>query len=154
MKSKLLSLATAIWLFSSYSFSQDINFRSAREKNSDKLSLFSNVAEHTPADINLIKNLFGIKMGHAVIIKFSDDLQLNGQVIMVEQETTLQSITIRCTNFPNALLTISKVVKEDGTIQYTGAIINNRYKDIICLEKVGNENYVWTKKNLSDVIPD
>jgi hypothetical protein len=154
MKRKLLSAALATCLFTLHSFSQEISFRSAREKNNDKPSLFTNVAERTAADVNLMQNLFMYKTGQGVTVKFTDNLQLNGRVVMTEQETKLQSVTIRCTNFPNALLTLSKVTLEDGTVQYTGAILNNQHKDVISLEKESNGNYAWIKKSLSDLLPD
>ena len=154
MKLKLLAAATAICLLSLHSYSQEISFRSAKEKNTDKQSLFVNIAERTNADVSLMQSLFNMKTGQGTTIKLSDNFQLVGHVVMTEQQTNLQSITLRCTNFPNALFTLSKVTLEDGTVTYTGAILNHQNKDVIMLEKDEQGIYAWTKKNLSDLIQD
>lgn len=154
MKLKLLVAATAICLTSQQSFSQEISFRSAKEKNVDKQSLFVNIAERTTADFNLMQNLFNLKTGQGTTIKLSDNLQLMGHVVMTEQQSSMQSVTLRCTNFPNTLFTLSKVTLEDGSVTYTGAILNHQSKDVITLEKDDNGIYAWTKKNLSDLIQD
>lgn len=154
MKLKLLVAATAICLTSQQSFSQEISFRSAKEKNVDKQSLFVNIAERTTADFNLMQNLFNLKTGQGTTIKLSDNLQLMGHVVMTEQQSSMQSVTLRCTNFPNTLFTLSKVTLEDGSVTYTGAILNHQSKDVIALEKDDNGIYAWTKKNLSDLIQD
>lgn len=154
MKLKLLFAATAVCLFSLHSFSQEVSFRSAKEKNANKKSLFANVAERTSADFNLMQNLFDLKTGEGTTIKLSDNLQLVGHVVMKENEASLQTITMQCTNFPGAVFTLSKVTREDGTVSYTGAIMNHQNKDVIFLEKDGNGSYAWTKKNLSDLIQD
>lgn len=154
MKLKLLVAATAICLTSLHSFSQEISFRSAKEKNVDKHNLFVNVAERTTADFNLMQNLFNLKTGQGTTIKLSDNLQLMGHVVMTEQQSSMQSITLRCTNFPNALFTLSKVTSEDGTVTYAGAILNHQNKDVINLEKDDTGNYAWIKRNLSELIQD
>lgn len=154
MKRKLLSTALALSLFSLHSFSQEISFRSAREKNMGKSALFTYVAERVAADPAIMQNLFAAQMGESMTVKFSDNLQLNGRVMMTEQETNFQSITLRCTNFPGALFTLSKVTDADGSINYVGAIISNNHKDMISLEKDSNGNYAWVKKNLSEILPD
>ncbi|MGE5108683.1 MAG: hypothetical protein ACM3H8_14155 [Sphingobacteriales bacterium] len=154
MKLKLLVAATAICLTSQQSFSQEISFRSAKEKNVNKQSLFVNIAERTTADFNLMQNLFNLKTGQGTTIKLSDNLQLMGHVVMTEQQSSMQSVTLRCTNFPNTLFTLSKVTLEDGSVTYTGAILNHQSKDVITLEKDDNGIYAWTKKNLSDLIQD
>lgn len=154
MKRKLLSTALAVCLLSLHSFSQELNFRSAKEKNEGKQALFSNAAERVSTDVNLIQNLFNLKTGVGTTIKFASNLQLVGHIVSNEQENNLQSITMRCTNFPGALLTLSKVTLEDGTITYTGAILNHQSKDIIMLEKDDAGNYAWQKKNMSELIED
>ena len=154
MKRKLLSTALAVGLCTLQSFSQEINFRSAKEKNEGKQTMFTYIAERTTAEVNLMQNLFASKVGESISVKFTDKLQLNGQVTMAEQENNLQSITLRCTNFPGAIFTLSKVTEADGSVVYTGAILSNNHKDIISLEKNSNGNYAWVKKNLSELLPD
>jgi hypothetical protein len=154
MKRKLLSTALAICLMSLHAFSQEINFRSAKEKNESKQALFANAAERVSADVNLMQSLFTLQTGKGTTIKFANNLQLVGHIVSNETETNLQTITLRCTNFPGALLTISKVTVEDGTVTYTGAILSHQSKDVIMLEKDEAGNYAWQKKNLSDLIQD
>jgi hypothetical protein len=154
MKRKLLSTVLAMCLLSLNAFSQEFTFRSAKEKNADKQALFANAAERASADVNLMQNLFQLKTGEGTTIKFAKDLQLVGQIVSKEQESHLQTVTMRCTNYPGALLTISKVILEDGSVTYTGAILNHQSKDIIMLEKDATGNYAWQKKNLSDLIQD
>lgn len=154
MKLKLLIAATAICLTSLQSFSQEISFRSAKEKNADKKAVFMNVAERTSTDVNLMQSLFNLTTGQGTTIKLSDNLQLMGHVVSVEQQASTQSITLRSTNFPNTVFTLSKVTAADGSVSFTGAVINHQSKDIIMLEQEQDGKYAWTKKNLSDLIQD
>lgn len=154
MKRKLLSTALAVCLLSLHSFSQEINFRSAKEKEVNKTALFSNAAERVSISNNLIQNLFSLPAGKGTTIRFANNLQLVGHVVTNDQQPNLQTFTMKCTNYPGALLTISKVTLQDGSVIYTGAILNQESKDIIMLEKDDAGNYAWQKKNLSDLIED
>ncbi|RTL58445.1 MAG: hypothetical protein EKK37_08900 [Sphingobacteriales bacterium] len=154
MKRKLLSTALAVCLLSLHSFSQEINFRSAKEKEVNKKTLFSSAAERISITTNQIQNLFSLPTGKGTSIRFAGNLQLVGQVVTNEQQPNLQTFTMKCTNYPGALLTISKVTLQDGSVMYTGAILNHQSKDIIMLEKDDAGNYAWQKKNLSELIQD
>ncbi|MBI1780507.1 MAG: hypothetical protein HYR66_03970 [Sphingobacteriales bacterium] len=154
MKRKLLSTVLAICLLHMHSFSQEINFRSAKEKETNKKALFSNAAERVSIGTNFIQKVFELPKGKGATIKFADNLQLAGEVVTNDLQPNLQTITMKCTNYPGALLTISKVTLQDGSVMYSGAILNQQSKDIIMLEKDAAGNYAWQKKNLSDLIED
>jgi hypothetical protein len=154
MKRKLLSTVLATCLLSLHSFSQEINFRSAKEKETNKKALFSNAAERVSIGTNFIQKVFELPKGKGTTIKFADNLQLVGEVVTNDLQPNLQTITMKCTNYTGALLTISKVTLKDGSVMYTGAILNQQSKDIIMLEKDATGNYAWQKKNLSDLIED
>ncbi len=62
-----------------------------------------------------------------------------------------QKIVIRSTNYPGATFSMSKVVKSDGTIIYTGRLLSFKHGDAFVLQK-NNGQYELVKKNFYDLV--
>ena len=55
------------------------------------------------------------------------------------------SINIRCTNYQNALLNISRITESDGSFTYIGRIVSPRHGDVLLLWQE-NGQYAFIKK--------
>lgn len=55
------------------------------------------------------------------------------------------SINIRCTNYQDALLNISRITETDGSFTYIGRIVSPRHGDVLLLWQE-NGQYAFIKK--------
>ena len=89
-----------------------------------KPKLFQNLPEKISINPDNLNNLLNTPVGHTVSINLSDNsrFQFEGQVISVSnhEESNIQTVVIRSTNFGGARLTLSKISNPDGTISYSG----------------------------------
>ncbi|HEY8388143.1 MAG TPA: hypothetical protein VIK74_06040 [Parasegetibacter sp.] len=96
-------------------------------------------------DIN--KALTG-RVGEKSKLFISPEFTFEGDITAnVQKSTRLKTVLIKSTNFKGALLTLSQVIEDDGSITYTGRIIHPESEDAYVLV---NENgkYYFEKTNL------
>ncbi|MCC7379373.1 MAG: hypothetical protein IT255_08445, partial [Chitinophagaceae bacterium] len=65
----------------------------------------------------------------------------------------LQSVVIKSPDFSNTIFSVSKILNDDGTVSYTGRIINQNFFDGFELKKNLAGNYQLIKIETDKVIP-
>ena len=138
-------------------FVVSINLRAqnppVREPDMNRPSLFQNLPEKITCRVDDLSALLEAQVGTTVSFNFADNTNFHGVVSSVANkfENTLQSVVIRSTNFPGAALSVSKLIKEDGTVSYVGRIISFQHGDAyeITME---NGQYYFIKKGFYDLV--
>jgi hypothetical protein len=125
------------------------------EPDLNKPKLFSNLPDRIPISIEKINDLLNAPIGNSTSLKVDEtsSLQFNGEVISkaTKYDNRIQSVVIRSSNFNGARLTISKIIKEDGTITYTGRIISFQHGDLYEIQNQGGQ-FTLVKKNFYDLV--
>jgi hypothetical protein len=149
------ALCLCALLFTVCSFAQNENNNHINEPDNKKPKLFSNLPDKISVPIEKITALLSSSVGDAASLRMdaASTVAFDGQVISKasKYDSRIQSTVIRSSNFNGATLTISKVVKEDGTVNYTGRIISFLHGDLFVLEKQG-QAYFLVKKNFYDLV--
>ncbi len=122
----------------------------------NKPKLFNGLPVSVSVNTQTLDNLLQASRGASINVNLSADanaLPVNGQVISSSSENdgTLQTVTLRATNYNGAILFISKVKLPGGDWKYNGHIIDRRFGDAYILEQKDGLFY-FTKKNYYDVI--
>jgi hypothetical protein len=127
------------------------------EPDVNKPKLFTDLPEQIAIDITELKTILttNTETGKNVMVTFADKKLpgFSGKVIAATSKynNTLQTLSIRSSNFSGAMLTLSSFTEPDGTVSYTGRIISFSHGDAYQLEKK-NDQYVLVKKNFYDIV--
>jgi hypothetical protein len=116
--------------------------------------LFKNLQAKTNCPLSVIDKSFSYNKGRQIILNIDADLTIAGEVLEKSQpDPKVETINVKCTNYNNALLTISRIQQEDGSISYTGILQSRTSGDVLLLV---NENgrYFFKKQQRSLVIAD
>lgn len=98
-----------------------------------------------------INNRFSKELNNTLTL--NDQLQIEGVVLEKVAVTAQQlSINIRCSNFQNALLTISRITQPDGTFKYTGRMVSPNHGDILFLKEENGEYSFIKQKQLLTMV--
>ncbi|MBP6431920.1 MAG: hypothetical protein KA319_09145 [Ferruginibacter sp.] len=109
-----------------------------------KPKLFSNFPNRIECNEVELANAFSTNVGQTV--DFSLLSNLSGNVTAnILRYSNLQSVFIKSTQFDNAIFSLTKATNPDGTIEYSGRIINQNYFDGYELKKNENGTYSLIK---------
>lgn len=119
----------------------------------EKPLLFSQLPEKIACSSASLQNIFTAALNSPMSFALGNQLKIEGTVIAKTAVTPGQlSMNIRCSNFQNALLNISRITQTDGSYFYTGRIVNLQYGDILLLwEENGQYAFIRQKQLLSMV---
>ena len=120
----------------------------------NKPKLFSNLPDQIPVEPNDFTSLLSNKNGNAVEYKFNNTMRIEGEVISVSDaaEKQFSSVVVRSSNYPGAVMTITKVTDAaTGNISYTGRIISMKHGDLFELQQKDGK-YIFVKRNFYDLI--
>ena len=125
------------------------------QSGSPKPKQFSNF----PAAINCseaeLASVFNTTPGQTISLSFSDNFTFSGTVTSnVVKYANLQSAVIVSPDYYNTIFHVSKITNADGTISYTGTIINKNYFDGFELKKNVSGSYQLKKTETDRVIQD
>jgi hypothetical protein len=152
---KSLGLCLICTFLCAISFAQ--NKAPLNEPDLNKPKLFTDLPDQIAIDITELKTILttNTETGKNATVTFADKkLQaFSGKVIAAASKynNTLQTLSIRSSNFSGATLTLSSFTQPDGTVSYTGRIISFSHGDAYILEKKNNE-YVLIKKKFYDIV--
>ena len=65
----------------------------------------------------------------------------------------VRTVTIRSTNFNGAVLSLSSLTNDDGTVSFTGRIFSYQHGDAFELQEKDHQ-YYWIKKNLNELMTE
>lgn len=124
-----------------------------REPDYNKPSLFQQLPQRLNCRLPNLQSLLESQQGQQINITIADNLNFQGVVASVANKEggRIRSVVIRSTNFKGAALTFSKVIKEDGSIQYAGRIISFQHGDAYEIQFEKGQ-YVLIKKGFYDLV--
>lgn len=110
----------------------------------DKPLLFSSLPEKLECNLEEVDRLFMSDPSQKLQLSLNDRLQLDGVVIEKVQRTPeVLSVNFKLANFGGAMFSISRII-QNGTIRYSGRIINKENGDVLVMVKE-KEKYYFTK---------
>ncbi len=119
----------------------------------EKLPLFNQLPEKILCPVASLQNIFSAAVNANINVLLGPQLKIEGTVLAKVTVTPDQlSINVRCSNFQNALLNISRITKADGSFSYIGRIVSMRHGDILLLwEENGQYSFIRQKQLLAMV---
>jgi hypothetical protein len=125
------------------------------EPDYNKPLVFSHLPKVMDLNIADLEALFSIPVGGTVNRNISPLLPFKGTVVSKSDPASLlvQSVVVRSA-FPKSLVfTFSKVVGDDGSVNYLGRIMSLDNSDAYEIQ-FENRKYVFKKKHLYDIISE
>jgi hypothetical protein len=151
---RTIALCVSISLYSLCTSAQTGNVP-VNEPDYNKPELFRNLPSTIVLDMGNVTRLFTSIVGGPVSVAMSasSPFQFEGQVVssVSKYNNGIVSVVVRSTNYPGALLTLSKLTDAGGNISYTGRIVSRQHGDLFELKNVNNE-FVLVKKGFYDLV--
>lgn len=118
----------------------------------EKAQLFNLLPEKISCEASSLKNIFTAGLNNNINVSLGQ-LKIEGVVIAKCAVTPEQlSINIRCSNFQNAMLNISRLIQSDGSVKYAGRIVSLNHGDVLLLwEENGQYSFIRQKQLLAMV---
>jgi hypothetical protein len=111
---------------------------------SDKPLLFTSLPQKLECNLEEVDRLFMAEPSQKLQLQLNNQLQLDGIITeKVRRSPEVLSVNFKTSNFDGALFNISRII-QNGTIRYSGRIINKENGDVLTLVKE-NEKYYFTK---------
>jgi len=119
----------------------------------EKAALFALLPQKISIPASSLQNIFSATLSSNVSILLGTQLKIEGTVIAKCAVSPQQlSINIRCANFQNALLNISRITETNGTVSFIGRIVSLRHGDVLLLwEDNGQYSFIRQKQLLAMV---
>jgi len=119
----------------------------------EKPLLFAQLPEKIACSATTLENIFLASLNSNANFQIGTQLKIEGTVIAKLAVTPEQlSINIRCSNFQNALLNISRLTQPDGSFSYAGRIVSLKHGDVLLLwEDNGQYAFIRQKQLLAMV---
>lgn len=134
----------------------EIHFPSGRDKHDGKPQFFAHLSPKFSVKNGFVNDLLSAKLNDQLNITVTEGFVFNGKVTSKTNEGNgLETITIESQQKKGLLLSVSRYVKPDGSVEYMGVITSREISDIIMMEKDAiTGNYQWIKKSVSQMILD
>jgi hypothetical protein len=153
---KKLSIALLLCFVSYLSNSQDLHFRSGKEKNQDKPQLFSKEASRFSVRPEFINQMLSGRTQQQVTVQVSPKTTFNGKVTAITHDAPgLETIIMHSSEVPGLVLSISRLEIPGKGTTYSGVMISRDHRDLLMMEKDPvTGQYLWNKKEVSSMILD
>jgi hypothetical protein len=118
------------------------NASNAQTGQTTKPKLFGNYPQIIECNEAELAKMFITPTDHDLTVNFQSTFSFEGRVTNnIVRFSNLQSVFVKSTLLDNAIFSISKATNADGSIEYTGRIINDKYFDGYELKKNTNGTY-------------
>lgn len=119
----------------------------------EKAPLFSLLPEKISIPAASLENIFSATLNNNISVSLGPQLKIEGIVLAkVAVAADQLSINIRCNNFKNALLNISRLTNADGSYLYVGRLVSMQHGDVLLLwEENGQYSFIKQKQLLAMV---
>ena len=128
------------------------------EPDLNKPKLFQHLPDVIAVNTEDLNSLLNSPVGKSINVNLADRsaataFRIEGEVVAEtkQADNSIQTISIRSSNFPGASVTFSKIINTDGTIRYSGRIISFKHGDLLELQN-RNGQLVFIKRNLYDLV--
>ena len=110
----------------------------------EKPLLFSSLPQKSECNLEEVDRLFMAEPSQKLQLNLNSYLQLEGVVVeKVQRSPEVLSVNFTVANYSGALFNISRII-QNGTIRYSGRIINKENGDVLMMVKE-KEKYYFTK---------
>jgi hypothetical protein len=114
----------------------------AQTGQSTKPKLFGNYPQVIECNEAELAKMFITPTDNNVTVNFQSAFSFEGKVTTnIFRYANLQSVFVKSTLMDNAIFSVSKATNADGSVEYTGRIINDKYFDGYELRKNQNGTY-------------
>jgi hypothetical protein len=147
--------ATCALFFLSFLYSNAQENLRINQPDYNKPKLFADLPQRMNITVSDMESLFDLPVGTAVMAKLTKDFPFKGTIVSRSGnvEDQVRSVVIKSTTNTRlgAVLTFTKIRKEDGSFIYRGRIIS---KESIDAYEIVNENgqYILQKKNYYEMV--
>jgi hypothetical protein len=123
------------------------------QRQPDKTKLFSQLPAKISCSTSSLQTIFTAAVNSPVCMIVSPLLTVEGLVIAKAAISPEQmSINIRCSNFRDALLNLSRIKEKDGSYSYIGRMVSRHHADVLLLwQENGQYAFIRQKQLLSMV---
>lgn len=112
-----------------------------------KPMLFSRLPEKSIITASQLGRLFTAGSMQTVNIPLGAGNFLEGIVRdKTAKNKNVTSVTIQCTNYDGALLTISRITGNNSSCTYIGRVVNIQYGDVLLLTQKNNQYFLMKEK--------
>lgn len=132
------------------SLSQDNPFKSAKEKNENKPTLFHESPDSVNVNSALFQKIETLNLNDEVNLLILDNFNFKGKVKILHETTDYRSLMIESEEKPGLRFIISHTNQNE----YYAIIGCVDHKDVFVLRKIKADKYIWVKRQMADLIPD
>jgi hypothetical protein len=119
----------------------------------EKPLLFQQLPEKINCPLPVLQQIFAASPDSNIYISLGTQARIEGTVIAKIAISPEQlSINIRCNNFQQALLNVSRITKADGSFSYIGRIVSLRHGDVLLLWEENGQYYFIRDKQLLTMV--
>jgi hypothetical protein len=116
------------------------------QNSNPKPKQFSNFPETINCSELELSKVFTASAGQNISLSFSDNFSFSGNVkTTLVKYANLQSAIVESPDYFNTIFSVSKIINGNGSVSYTGRIINKNYFDGFKLVKNTAGNYQLIK---------
>lgn len=153
---KKLVFVLAFCTLSIFSFSQEQQFQSGREKHDGKPSMFSNVASRFAPSQTFINDVMNARLNETIDLVITNGFRFKGEVTAISSDAPgLTTVTVQSKDRSGLILSISKTTLPDRSVIYRGIILSQKHSDMLMMEQDPvTGSYNWNKKQVSHMIAD
>jgi hypothetical protein len=152
---RTIALCVSICVFNLCASAQPGFTPPVNEPNYNKPELFRPLPDLIRLDMGVVAGLFNNGVGTSVAAELSQStpFRFEGQVVssVSKYDNKIISVVVRSTNYPGALLTVTKVTDGSGNISYTGRVVSMQHADLFQLKYADNE-FIFVKKRFYDLV--
>ncbi len=119
----------------------------------ERPALFAQLPEKIAIPVTALRQIFSASLNGNISVALGASFKIEGTVIAKANISPEQlSINIRCNNFQNALLNISRITDADGSVSFIGRIVSMHHGDVLLLwEEKGQYTFIRQKQLLAMV---
>jgi hypothetical protein len=119
----------------------------------EKTALFNHLPQTIACSASSLQTIFNATVNTTIRVAVNQEMKVEGWVLAKVAVTPDQlSINIRCTNFEDALLNISRITEADGAFTYIGRMVSPRHGDVLLLwQQNGQYSFIRQKQLLTMV---
>ena len=119
----------------------------------EKATHFKQLPAKISCSATSLQNFFSATINQNITVEMSASLKVEGVVIAKAVISPEQlSVNVRCSNFQDALLNISRIKEADGSFSYIGRMVSPLHGDVLLLwQENGQYTFIRQKQLLSMV---
>lgn len=153
---KKLVFVLAFCTLSIFSFSQEQQFQSGREKHDGKPSMFSNVSSRFAPSQTFINDVMNARLNETIDLVITNGFRFKGEVTAITSDAPgLTTVTVESKDRSGLILSISRTTLPDRSVVYRGIMLSQKHSDMLMMEKDAvTGSYNWNRKQVSHMIAD